>query len=262
MSNAFSLEGKVALVTGGGRGIGAGIARRFAEAGAAVAVTARTRAEIDATADEIRAAGGRALAIQADLTKLDLLPGVVDQTVAEFGGLDIVVNNAGGALSPAFVDTRPTHLNTEFQMIVASPFELCRLALPHLLARPGASIINILSPGVYKAPRGNLAYYTVKAAMGQMTKLMAADLGPRVRVNGIVPGPIETPALKNIFDKADPAFRTMVEGSTRVRRMGSPDDVAYAAVYLASPAAAFVTGALLPVNGGDVDEIRSISPDL
>jgi 7-alpha-hydroxysteroid dehydrogenase len=261
ISNGFSLEGKVALVTGSGRGIGEGMARKFAEAGAAVAVTARTSTEIEAVAADIRAAGGRAVPIRCDISDASQLPGLVEQTVAELGGLDILVNNAGGGMSPAFVDTGYELLEEHFHLIVAMSFELSRLALPHLLERPGASIINILSPGSYKAPRGNLSYYVAKAALAHMTKLMAADLGPRVRVNAIIPGPIETPALAKVFE-GRPEIRDAAMRSTRIRRLGMPEDIGMGAVYLASPAAAFVTGVLLPIHGGDVEEMRPISPDL
>jgi 7-alpha-hydroxysteroid dehydrogenase len=257
----FSLAGKVALITGSGRGIGAGMARMFAKAGAAVALTARTSSEIDAVAAEIRAAGGRAVAIPCDLNDIASLPGLIEQCVAQLGGLDVVINNAGGAMSPAFVDTTVDVIEEHFHLIVSVSFELARLALPHLLERPGASVINILSPGANKAPRGNLAYYVAKAALTAMTKLMAADLGPRVRVNAIIPGPIMTPALEKVFD-TNPAIRPIAEKSTRMRRLGVPEDVGRAAVFLASSAASFTTGALFPVDGGDVEERRHVSDDL
>jgi NAD(P)-dependent dehydrogenase (short-subunit alcohol dehydrogenase family) len=130
-----------------------------------------------------------------------------------------------------------------------------------LLAREGASIINILSPGSYKATRGNLSYYVAKSGLSHMTRLMAADLGPRVRVNAIIPGPIETPALQQVF-AARPEILEVAVSSTRLHRIGKPDEIGYGAVYLASPAAAFVTGAILPIHGGDVEELRQISPDL
>jgi 7-alpha-hydroxysteroid dehydrogenase len=261
MSGSNALAGKVALITGSGRGIGAGIARMFAEAGAAVALTARTASEIDAMAAELRAAGARAVAIPCDLNDIDALPQLVERTVAELGGLDVLVNNAGGGTSPAFVDTTVAEIEKHFHLIVSVSFELSRLALPHMLARAGASIINILSPGSYKAPRGQLAYYVSKAALAHMTKLMAADLGPKVRVNAIIPGPIQTPALQNIFD-ANPAIYEVAKNSTRMRRLGMPEEIGRGAVYLASDAAGFVTGALLPIHGGDVEEGRMMSPDL
>lgn len=261
MTIELSLQGKVALVTGSGRGIGAGIARKFAKAGAAVVVTGRTSEEINSVTDEIRDSGGKAVAIQCDLADPAQLPGLVEQAVAAFGGLDIIVHNAGGAMSPSFVDTTYQLLEEHFRLIVSMPFELTRLALPHLLTRPGANVITILSPGAYSAPRGNLAYYVAKMALTQMTKLMAADLGPKVRVNGIIPGPIETPALEKVFE-AKPEIRQVAMQAARVRRLGLPEDVAMGALYLASSAASFVTGSILPIDGGRVEETRVVSPDL
>jgi 7-alpha-hydroxysteroid dehydrogenase len=262
MSGNLPLMGKVALVTGSGRGIGAGMARAFAEAGADVALTARTTADIEAVAAEIRAMGRRAIAVTVDLSDLGQLPGVIERTVSELGGLDILVNNAGGAHpSPTFADTTVELIETTFRLTVSASFELARLALPHMLTRPGASIINILSPGAYKAPRGNIAYYVSKAALSHMTKLMAADLGPKIRVNAIIPGPIETPALSQLMEER-PEIRQAIDGAVRMRRIGTPADVGAAAVFLASPGASFITGALLPVTGGEVEEPRPVSPDL
>jgi len=133
-------------------------------------------------------------------------------------------------------------------------FKLSRLALPHLLARPGASIINTVSPGAYKAPRGFIPHYIAKTALAHLTRLMAADLGPRVRVNAIVPSSVETPALKPVLDSR-PEFRETLVRNIRMRRLSTPEEVGYAAVYLASPAAGFVTGTLLDITGGHVDEI-------
>jgi len=173
-----------------------------------------------------------------------------------------LVNNAGGSHpSNTFANTTIEDLERNFHLLVSISFELARMALPHLLARPGASIINILSPGSYKATRGNLSYYTSKSALQHMTKLMAADLGPRVRVNAIVPGAILTPALEDLFAER-PEVEQIALNATRLRRLGQPDEIGQGAVYLASSAAAFVTGAILPIHGGEVEESRPISPDL
>lgn len=259
---AFALDGKVALITGSGRGIGAAIARVFAEAGAAVAVTARTTPEVETVASDIRAAGGRAIAITVNLSDTSQLPGLIERTVTELGGLDVLINNAGGGISPSFVDTRIEHLEAAFHLNVAVPFELSRLALPHLLERPGASIINMSSVGARKAPRGHLAYHVAKAALAHLSRLVAADLGPRVRVNALAPGPVETPALRHVLDTRMPGLRQILVDHTRMRRIGTVEDVALAALYLASPAASWVTGTLFDISGGDVDEIMPIAPDL
>jgi 7-alpha-hydroxysteroid dehydrogenase len=259
---AFSLEGKVALITGGGRGIGEGIARTFIEAGAAVALVARTEATIEAVARELRALGGRAIAIPGDVTDFSQLPGLVDRTVSEFGGLDILVNNAGGEISPTFLETRPEHLQAAFHFNAVVPFELSRHAVPELLKRPGASIINICSDVVGNQTRGSLAHHAGKAAEAQVTLSMAADLGPKIRVNAILPAQVETEKFREYLAVKNPELREALITFTRMRRNATPQDVGYAAVYLASPAASWMTGNLLRINGGIVDELRPNIPDL
>jgi 7-alpha-hydroxysteroid dehydrogenase len=259
----FSLQGRVALVTGGGRGIGAEIARTFAKAGAAVAVTARTASDVEAVAKEIQADGGTALAYPTDIADHDNLPGLIERTVDELGGLDLVVNNAGGGYEwCSFLDITVEQLEASFHFTVATPFRLCQLAVPHLLERPNAAIINIGSVTVGKALRGHLSYEASKAAVTQLTKSMAADLGPRIRVNGIHPGATETAFIREFLDSKPAEFRDAMINRTRLRRNGTPADIAHAAVYLASPAASWVTGTMLDVNGGPVDEFQSMFPDL
>jgi 7-alpha-hydroxysteroid dehydrogenase len=257
----FTLTGRVALVTGSGRGIGAGIARVFVEAGAAVVLVARTSSDVEDLAGELRTGGASAIALTADVTDLDQLPGLVEQTVSEFGGLDILVNNAGGEVSPPFLETRVGHLEAAFHFNVSVPFELSRLAVPHLLQRPGASIINIGSVVVGQSVRGHLAHHVGKAAQAQLTLSLAADLGPKIRVNAILPGAIETAALQRYFEaKAD--LRDELAARVRMRRLGTPHDVALTALYLASPAASWMTAKLVELDGGPVDGIREYEPDL
>jgi 7-alpha-hydroxysteroid dehydrogenase len=259
---AFSLTGRVAVVTGGGRGIGAGIARVLADAGAAVSLVSRSPADAEAVAKEIRAAGGRALACPADVTDFTQLPRVIKETVAEFGTLDILVNCAGGGYEwHSFAHVQGEQLAAAFHFTVVSVFELTRLAVPYLLASPGASVINIGSVTVGKSLRGHLVYETAKAALTQLTKSLAADLGPRIRVNIIHPGATETPALRGVLDNAPEMRQIMIE-RTRLHRNGTPEDIANAALYLASPASSWVTGTELHVSGGSVDEIRQQFPDL
>lgn len=259
---AFSLKGRVALITGAGRGIGAAIARAFADAGAAVTLVARTQDAIEAVAHDICAAGGQAVALPGDVTDLAGLPSLVEATVAAFGGLDILVNNAGGEVTPTFRDTRVGDLVAAFHFNVSVPFELSRLAVPHLLERPGASIINMSSIVVGKQVRGHLAHHVGKAAEAQLTLSMAADLGPRIRVNALLPAQVETQQFREYLHTKDPELlKTLIE-RTRMRRNATPEDIAYGAVYLASPAASWVTGILHHVDGGAVDEIRPMGPDL
>jgi 7-alpha-hydroxysteroid dehydrogenase len=257
----FSLDGRVALITGAGRGIGAGIAQGFAEAGAAVAVVARTESDIDRVAGEIETAGGRALPFSVDVTDLHALPALVERVVEAFGGLDILVNNAGGEISPPFLDTRVDHIEDAVHFNVLVPFELSRLAVPHLLDRPGASILNISSQTTLVSVRGSLAHHVGKTAESQLTLSMAADLGPRIRVNALLPGPIETGALRRYLDEKDGA-RDVLVARTRMKRLGTVDDVAAAAIFLCSPAASWVTGLLMELTGGKVDEFKPNYPDL
>ena len=249
--NQFSLAGKIALITGAGRGIGAGIARGFAEAGATVAVVARTQSDVEAVAAEIGSTGGRALPLTADVKDLAALPGVIARTVDELGGLDILVNNAGGEISPPFLDTRVDHITEAIHFNVLVPFELSRLAVPHLLERPGASILNISSQTTLVSIRGSLAHHTGKTAESQLTLSMAADLGPRIRVNALLPGPIMTEALRRYWDEKDDSLREELADHTRMKRLGTVEDVANAAIFLCSPAASWVTASYESDRGHD-----------
>ena len=149
-SNPFSLAGKVALITGAGRGIGEGIARAFVDAGAAVVLVARTTDEVERVAADITSLGGRALALPSDITDVSGLPGIVERTVRDFGRLDTVVNCAGGGDTwRAMPDNTVDELEDAFHFNVAAPFELVRLAVPHLLEQPGASVINIVSAAIH-----------------------------------------------------------------------------------------------------------------
>jgi len=262
----FRLEGKVAIVTGAGKGIGAAIALAFADAGADVALLARTVADLDSVANDVRQRGRRALVVPTDVIELPQLEAAVERTVGELGGIDIVVNNAGGAVPAPFMDTRAEHMEWAFHFNVSAPVELSRIAVPHLLDRGGGAILNIGSMAGAHSSRGYLAYGTAKAAIAHATKLMASDLAPKIRVNAILPGAVETWALNwylgYMEDQGTPIRDTMIS-RTLLQRNGTPDDVAAAALYLCSDAAGWVTGKLLEVDGGWTFELlpRTI-PDL
>ena len=261
-SNPFALTDKVALITGGGRGIGEGIAHAFADAGAAVALVSRTKEQVEEVAAHINSSGGRALALPADLNDLGVLAGLIERTVEEFGGLDTVVNCAGGGdMWREFLENTADELESAFHFNVAVPFELVRLAVPLLLERPGASVINIVSGAINLQVRGHLSYDTSKGALFYATRSMAASLGPRIRVNGIMPGIVETEAMKAVVSKREGVLDQLI-ASIRMRRTGTPRDIGLAAVYLASPASSWVTGVLLDVDGGVVGELNPRFPDL
>jgi len=244
------LEGRVAVVTGAGRGIGAATAVRLAEAGADVVVAARTEADLRDVADRIEKAGRKAVVVPADLSDLAAVASLADTARATFGRLDVVVNNMGGAMPRPFLDTTPDQMVASFRFNVATAHALVRAAVPTMLERDGGAIVNVSSVMGTISGRGYVTYGTAKAALSHYTRLAAQDLAPRIRVNAVAPGAIATPALDMVMD--DDRLRTGLEKSTPLRRPGHPGEVAAAIVYLASPAASYITGEVLTITGGQV----------
>jgi 7-alpha-hydroxysteroid dehydrogenase len=259
----FRVTDQVAIVTGAGKGIGAAIAVALAEAGADVALVSRTEADLQQVAAQVKDRGRRALVFPADLNDLAVLPRLVDATTSELGGLDILVNNAGGSPSFPFLQTTVENLESSFHFNVSVTFELSRLAVPVMLDRGGGSIINISSVAGSKVSRGGLTHATMKAAISHMTRMMAMDLAPKIRVNAVLPGAIETEALRRFLDTKGADVREIMVGRTPMRRNGVPEDIAPAVVYLASPAAAWVTGKLWDIDGAaSADLVPKNIPDL
>jgi 7-alpha-hydroxysteroid dehydrogenase len=246
----FRVTDRVAVVTGAGRGIGAAAALALAEAGADVVISARSEDELAKVAREVEAAGRRAVPVPADLSDLGAVAGLADAAVAAFGRLDIVVNNLGGAMPRPFLATKPRHLADAFGFNVATAHSLTAAAVPHLLNSPdrAGAVINISSVVGRVAGRGYLAYGTAKAAVAHYTRLAAADLAPRIRVNAIAVGSVQTSALDIVLTDDD--LRGQMERATPLGRIGDPEDVAAAVVFLASPAGGYMTGKVLEVDGG------------
>ena len=245
----FRLTDRVAIVTGAGRGIGRAISKGFAEAGAHVACAARTQEQIEVAAEEIRGLGRRALAIPCDVNAPSQLENLVEKTLKEFGRIDIVVNNAGGTPPTPALQLSDEDFEAAFHFNVTSAFNLSRQAIPHMLKGEGGAILNISSGLGYMVESGFVAYGTAKAALSHMTRLLACEFAPRVRVNGLAVGATLTDALST-FVKGD--LRKQMEDLTPMARLGTPEDIAHAALYLVSPAASWVTGKLLEVGGGTV----------
>ncbi|HUC35796.1 MAG TPA: SDR family oxidoreductase [Acidimicrobiales bacterium] len=257
----FRLAGRSAVVTGAGRGIGAACALALAEAGCDVVVSSRTEEQLRQVAKGVEAAGRRAIVVTANLDDLDAVSALAGVAKKELGRLDVVVNNVGGTMPRPLLDTSPGFLERAFHFNVSTAHALTRAAVPIMLEGDGGSIVNITSAMGHLSGRGFLAYGTAKAALAHYTRLAAADLAPRVRVNAIAVGAAATSALEVVL--TDQNLRSAMEQSTPMRRIGDPEDIAAAVVYLCSDAGSYVTGKVMEVDGGQsVPNLDLGLPDL
>ncbi len=243
----FRLEDRVAIVTGAGRGIGEGCALGFAEMGADVVCAARTAEQIEATADKVRGLGGKAIAVPCDVVETAQLEHLVERTLKEFGRIDILVNNAGGSPPKPALQTSEAMFEKAFRFNVTTAFLLSRMAIPHMREAGGGAIVNISSAAGRLAQAGFVAYGTAKAALSFMTRNLAAEFAPEVRVNAIAVGSVATSALLPFLSDD---LRAAMESRTPMRRLGEVEDIALAALYLASPASSWVTGKVFEIDGG------------
>ena len=244
------LAGKVAVVTGASKGIGAAIAKALAVEGAAVVVNyASSRAGADKVVAEITANGGKAVAVQADVAKKTDIDRLFAETKKAFGALDILVNNAGIYEFLPLEKITEDHFHKQFNVNVLGQILATQEAIKHFGAT-GGSIINISSVASTSAPAGGSVYSATKAAVDAVTKSLAKELGPRkIRLNTINPGMVETEGLHSA-GMVESDFRKQIEAQTPLGRIGQPDDIAPAVVFLASPDAGWITGESLRVSGG------------
>jgi 2-deoxy-D-gluconate 3-dehydrogenase len=244
----FSLSGKTALVTGASRGIGRAIALGFADAGADVALAARSDTELNAVAAEVRETGQRAVVLRCDVTQPDDVAAAVDGTIEALGQLDILVNNAGGPIFNApFLDVRADGWSRVLELNLMSVVRFCQAAGAHMVARRTGSIVNVDSIGADHPTPFVTPYCAAKAAVANLTYALAQEWGGNgVRVNALSPGLIRTEINRAMFE----SIGSQLAAAVPLGRLGEPEDMVGAAVWLASDAAAYVTGAHIKVDGG------------
>jgi gluconate 5-dehydrogenase len=243
----FRLDGQLALVTGGGTGLGFGICQALTAAGARVVLVGRRE---DVLRDACRQLGATAQYLAHDIADLSATPGLVEELEARFGPVHILVNNAGNHLKKPAVETSDAEFATVLQTHLSGAFALTRECARRMIARRTGSIVMIASmTSLFGIPSVS-AYGAAKSAVAGLTRLLATELSPHgVRINAIAPGWFDTALNRKAFE-GDPARVQRILSRTPMGRVGEALDVGYAAVYLCSPAAKFVTGVVLPVDGG------------
>jgi 7-alpha-hydroxysteroid dehydrogenase len=258
----FAIAGRVAIVTGAGQGIGRGIAIGLAEAGADVALAARTESDLEEVATHVRSLNRRALVVPTDVTDAADCEHLVAHTVEAFGRLDILVNNAGGAMPRAAMDTSEGFMARTFAFNVTAPLTLTKLAARQMVDTVGqGAVVNISSRSASMTQTMFVAYGSAKAALDRMTRNIAPELAPRVRVNAIDVGGVATRSLEVVLTDDD-LRRQFVEG-TPMHRPGEPEDIACAVLYLVSDASSWVTGKVFEIDGGtEAPSIQVAAPVL
>ena len=257
VATKFRMDDKVAVVTGGGQGIGRAIAVALAEHGCDVVINARRVADLEVTAAQIAEHGRRALIVDGDVR--DFSETIADRTIDEFGRLDVWVNNVGGSDEKTvrqLVDTPDEIFRSQLELNLTSAFQGCKAAAHRM--GDGGSIVNISSGAGMRGSPMTGPYAAAKAGMNNLSQTLALELAPRIRVNTVAPGPIATEAYHEVLGVSDEIDR--IAASIPLGRMGEPDDIAAAVVYLASDAAAWVTGQLLLVAGGRTHRSTQYKP--
>jgi 7-alpha-hydroxysteroid dehydrogenase len=250
----FRLDGEVAVVTGAGKGIGRAIAIALAEAGADVVLASRTQADLDAVAGEIAALGRRALPLATDATDSAALERLAEATIAQFGKLTIWVNNAGGIpdATPRYLTRTPEeNFDAQIALNLKAVWMGASVAARHM-GEGGGAIVNISSRSAFGPQVKNGPYGAAKAAVNSLTSTLSVELAPKIRVNAVAPGPVPTENFDECMGTDTEEKREKLLGMIGIPlgRYGDPEDIAAAVVFMASPAASWVTGQCLYVTGG------------
>lgn len=248
----FSMKDDVAIVTGAGAGIGRAIAETFAAAGASVVVSDLNADKAGTVAERIRAAGGKAVSTGCNVTDDNDLAALVDFALLSFGKVSVLVNNAGGG-GPKPFEMPMSDFEWAYKLNVFSVFRLTQLCAPHIEAAGGGAVLNISSMAGENKNVRMASYASSKAAENHLTRNIAFDLGPRkIRVNAIAPGAIRTDALATVLN---PQIEQAMLKHTPLKRLGEPTDIGLAALFLCSPASQWVSGQVLTVSGGGIQEL-------
>lgn len=246
------LKDKVAIITGAGKGIGWGIAKVFSKEGAKVVVVDWDEEAGEKTAEEIRQSGGDAIFVNCDVSNEEQVKAMVRATIDKYGRIDVLVNNAGIGVYKSVLEATSDDWDRCLAVNLKGVFLCSKYAIPHMQAAGKGAIVNISSVHSHATVNGVAPYAASKGGITALTRNMAIDYGPTIRVNAIAPGWVLTPLIQSIFDGYDdPAEQQrLVEGRQVMKRIGRPEDIGYAAAFLASDEASFITGTQLFVDGG------------